>query len=81
MDLHGRPTLAGTLEFYDPRPFTEMVEVPGNPYGQRIIIRPQPGLLVLFPSWLYHFVHPTESDSPRISIAFNASWIATQPKP
>jgi uncharacterized protein (TIGR02466 family) len=75
----GKPALAGALEFYDPRPFTEMVDVPGTPYGQRIIIRPQPGLLVLFPSWLYHFVHPTESDSPRISIAFNASWIPTQP--
>jgi uncharacterized protein (TIGR02466 family) len=67
-------TLAGALEFYDPRPFTEMVSVPGNPYGQRIIVRPTPGLMVFFPSWLYHFVHPTDSDEPRISIAFNATW-------
>lgn len=66
--------LAGVLEFYDPRPFTEMVEVPGSPYGQRMLIRPTPGLLVMFPSWLYHFVHPMASDTPRISIAFNATW-------
>ena len=68
--------LAGVLEFYDPRPFTEMVDTPGSPYGQRMLIRPVPGLLVLFPSWLYHFVHPSTADSPRISIAFNAAWRA-----
>jgi uncharacterized protein (TIGR02466 family) len=67
-------SLAGVLEFYDPRTFTEMVDVPGSPYGQRMIIRPEPGLMVLFPSWLYHFVHPSDSDSPRVSIAFNAAW-------
>ncbi|MBU6172972.1 MAG: hypothetical protein KGQ60_04175, partial [Planctomycetes bacterium] len=67
-------SLAGTLELYDPRPFTEMVDVPGKPYGQRIVIRPEPGLLILFPGWLYHFVHPVDSDEPRISIAFNSIW-------
>ncbi len=70
-------SLAGALEFYDPRPFTEMVDTPGSPYGQRMLIRPVPGLLVLFPSWLYHFVHPSTADAPRISIAFNAAWRAT----
>lgn len=67
-------SLGGVLELYDPRPFTEMVEVPGSPYGQRVLIRPNPGLMVLFPSWLYHFVHPSASDSVRVSIAFNAAW-------
>jgi uncharacterized protein (TIGR02466 family) len=67
-------SLAGVLEFYDPRPFTEMVYAPGTPYGQRMLVRPVPGLMVLFPSWLYHFVHPCNSEEPRISIAFNASW-------
>lgn len=67
-------SLAGALELYDPRPFTEMVDVPGAPYGQRVIVRPEPGLLVVFPSWMYHFVHPSVADAPRISIAFNAQW-------
>jgi uncharacterized protein (TIGR02466 family) len=73
----GKPdptSLAGTLELYDPRPFTEMTDVPGTPYGQRLVIRPEAGLMVLFPGWLYHFVHPVASDEPRISIAFNATW-------
>jgi uncharacterized protein (TIGR02466 family) len=67
-------SLAGVLELYDPRPFTEMIFTPGTPYGQRMLVRPVPGLMVLFPSWLYHFVHPCDSDEPRISIAFNANW-------
>ncbi len=67
-------SMGGVLEFYDPRPFTEMVDVPGSPYGQRIHIRPIPGLMVLFPSWLYHFVHPCSTDKERVSIAFNAAW-------
>ncbi len=67
-------SLEGVLEFYDPRPFTEMIETPGNPYGQRMIIRPAQGLMLVFPSWLYHFVHPVVSDVVRASIAFNASW-------
>ncbi|QDV24973.1 2OG-Fe(II) oxygenase family protein [Aureliella helgolandensis] len=66
--------LGGALELYDPRPFTEMVETPGNPYGQRLLVRPAAGLLVVFPSWLYHFVHPNPSDTLRVSIAFNAAW-------
>ena len=68
-------SLGGVLEFYDPRQFTEMVDVPGSPYGQRMHIRPKPGLLVVFPGWLYHFVHPNVDDDVRVSIAFNASWL------
>ncbi len=67
-------SMGGVLELYDPRPFTEMVDVPGSPYGQRVLVRPVPGLMVLFPSWLYHFVHPSDIDTVRVSIAFNAAW-------
>ena len=34
-------------------------------------IRPEPGLMVLFPSYLAHMVFPEEGPDPRISIAFN----------
>lgn len=34
-------------------------------------IRPEPGLLVLFPSWLLHAVDPFRGDRPRVSVAFN----------
>lgn len=32
---------------------------------------PQPGLLILFPAWLEHYVAPLRSDTERVSIAFN----------
>lgn len=69
-------SLGGVLEFYDPRPFTEMVDAPFSPYGQRMIIRPVAGSMVLFPGWMYHAVHPNQTDDVRLSIAFNAAWVA-----
>jgi len=39
----------------------------------RFSINPAPGTLVIFPSWLTHWVLPNYSDSDRISIAFNVS--------
>ncbi|CAN5216836.1 hypothetical protein BH11PLA2_BH11PLA2_02690 [soil metagenome] len=67
-------SLSGVLELYDPRPFTEMTDAPGTPYGQRVLVRPQEGLMVIFPGFLYHFVHPLQQEGERISIAFNAAW-------
>lgn len=34
-------------------------------------IMPEPGMMVLFPSYVLHSVHPHNGDRPRISIAFN----------
>ena len=36
-----------------------------------VLIRPEPGLMVLFPSYLPHMVYPHRGGRPRISIAFN----------
>jgi len=36
-----------------------------------ILVRPQPGLMVLFPSYVPHTVFPHRGSRPRISIAFN----------
>ena len=66
----GQP-LSGLLELLDPRPFTEMVFTPGEPFGQKAIIRPRAGSMVIFPGWLYHFVNPYQGEGERISIAFN----------
>jgi uncharacterized protein (TIGR02466 family) len=35
-------------------------------------LTPESGLLIMFPSWLEHYVEPSNSDEDRISIAFNA---------
>ena len=63
--------LSGMLEFMDPRPFVEMVSTPGMPFGLPVRIQPEAGLMVIFPSWLYHHVHAYVGEDARIAIAFN----------
>jgi uncharacterized protein (TIGR02466 family) len=65
--------LSGVLEFLDPRAGAEAVTGPGDPYGAPFRVRPQAGLLVLFPSWLYHWVHPYTGQTPRVAVSFNAT--------
>jgi uncharacterized protein (TIGR02466 family) len=65
--------LSGILEFLDPRSGVDAVTAPGDPYGEPYRVRPQAGLLVLFPSWLFHWVHPYTGQTPRIAISFNAT--------
>jgi hypothetical protein len=65
--------LSGVLEFLDPRSGVEAVTAPGDPYGEPFRVRPEAGLLVIFPSWLYHWVHPYTGRTPRIAVSFNAA--------
>ena len=64
--------LSGVLEFLDPRAGVEAVTAPGDPYSEPFRVRPEAGLLVAFPSWLYHWVHPYTGQRPQIAISFNA---------
>jgi uncharacterized protein (TIGR02466 family) len=66
-------SLSGMLEFLDPRSGVEAVTAPGDPYGEPVRIRPESGLIVIFPSWLYHWVHPYTGHTPRIAVSFNAT--------
>ena len=63
---------SGVIEMQDPRGFTEMSGTPGNPFGRTLAVTPVDGILLVFPSWLYHWVNPYEGEGERISIAFNA---------
>ena len=44
-------------------------------YGlnMQVHITPEPGMLILFPSWLEHSVPTNQSDEERVSLAFNIS--------
>ena len=64
---------SGVLEFLDPRAGVEAVSAPGDPYGEPVRVYPESGLLVIFPSWLFHWVHPYAGESPRIAVSFNAA--------
>lgn len=61
----------GLLELRDPRPAAVHGRLPAFMFGRAITIRPQPGLLVVFPAWLEHWVHPFVGSGERISIAVN----------
>ena len=61
----------GRLELIDPRAGANLM-LAGSKLEERHLIDPTPGVMVLFPSWLQHFVHPFFGQGERISIAFNA---------
>jgi len=61
----------GILELRDPRPAAEFLQSPGPLSNGSLLIKPRAGLLLLFPAWLEHFVHPYHGGGQRISIAVN----------
>lgn len=73
------PILGGEFEMADPRGVGPAMSAPllairipgGQSVGASEMIRPVPGMLVLFQSWLSHDVRPNEGDQVRISIAIN----------
>ena len=75
------PSLGGEFEIADPRGVGPAMLAPtlairtpgGQSVGASEMVRPVPGTLVLFPSWLSHGVRPYEGDQVRISIALNLS--------
>ena len=67
----------GDIVFYDPRPapvHNHPISKSPNKLNATVnSIKPEPGLLVLFPSYLEHSVNPNQSDKKRIVISFNLS--------
>ena len=68
------PPGSGKIVFYDPRG-----KFP--PFDDTYDVYPEPGDLIIFPSWLPHLVSASRTtvDNPRVSIAFNieGSWYDT----
>lgn len=60
------------ISFFDPRPQANMNAIAGD--GQidpEHRITPTPGLLLLWPAFLHHLVHPNLAHETRISVSFN----------
>lgn len=51
--------------------FGQPLEDLGLDLPPRRIIRPQPGCLALFPSYMWHGTVPFTGDDPRLTIAFD----------
>ncbi|MEO9824539.1 MAG: TIGR02466 family protein [Paracoccaceae bacterium] len=66
---------SGMIEFVDAR--TDLPNwriLKAAPYRLKKKMRPEPGEIILFPSYLVHWVYPNETDGERVSIAFNATY-------
>lgn len=63
--------LAGALAFVDPRRSGRAL--PGLDAGATFHVRPRTGMLVIFPGWLQHYVHPYRGTRPRIAISCNVA--------
>jgi uncharacterized protein (TIGR02466 family) len=61
----------GKLELIDPRGGVGMIHIGPTLMQGRYLVDPLPGLMVMFPSWIKHWVHPFHGTGERISIAFN----------
>jgi tetratricopeptide (TPR) repeat protein len=64
--LRAGHTAEGTLSFGAPG----MLTLPSLP--AELSVRPEVGLLVLFPSYFWHGTLPFHSDEPRLTVAFDA---------
>lgn len=63
----------GRIELRDPRSAAAFAKIPGFTCGQPLLIRPEPGMMLVFPAWIEHGVHPFHGHGHRISIAFNVA--------
>ena len=69
----GANPFGGAIEFNVPHPTLNTSNLRVMPMlADRVRVVPEPGLALLFPGTLPHWVHPNDSDQDRISISFNA---------
>lgn len=62
----------GDISFFDPRPQANMSAIAGDPQiDPEHRVTPAPGMLLLWPSFVHHAVHPNFSEQARVSVSFN----------
>ncbi|NND91976.1 MAG: hypothetical protein HKN42_14040 [Granulosicoccus sp.] len=71
-DHHRSDLNPGEISFFDPRPQANMTAIAGDPQiDPEYRVQPEAGLILLWPSFLHHAVHPNFALEPRISVSFN----------
>ncbi len=73
------PKGSGALKLEDPRLPLMMAAPPKKakaaPEQQSFVyVKPEPGLILMWESWLRHEVCPNLAESERVSVSFNYSW-------
>jgi len=69
--------LSGKISFLDPRSNARIHGLDDALY-RPITLTPKPGMLLAFPGWLTHMVHPFVGEGERISIACNVQVVSIQ---
>ncbi|WP_275100097.1 2OG-Fe(II) oxygenase family protein [Sedimenticola hydrogenitrophicus] len=74
------PAGADSINFHDPRVQAAIIRPPVTELTaantDQVVVRVEPGTLLLFPAWLQHSVEANGSDAERISISFNMMFSA-----
>ena len=70
------PEGAGAIRFEDPRlPMLQaappLIDQPTEDQERFVYLPPEPGLVLMWESWLRHEVMPNRSEEPRLSVSFN----------
>jgi uncharacterized protein (TIGR02466 family) len=72
---------ADSINFHDPRAQTAVIRPPVlelTAYNtDRVVLALRTGTLIIFPAWLPHSVDANRSELPRISVSFNAMFVAS----
>jgi uncharacterized protein (TIGR02466 family) len=67
---------SGVFEFLDPRVNAASLSIEGATcFDPGVTVKPKDGLMIIFPSYLRHWVYPNEGESERVSIAFNIRYL------
>lgn len=69
---------SGLLEILDPREAANYVQIRHSVFDGREFVENIPGRMLLWPSWLKHWVHPHQGEGERISVAFNVNVIENE---
>ncbi|HEX2095731.1 MAG TPA: TIGR02466 family protein [Longimicrobiaceae bacterium] len=64
---------SGTICFYEPRPGGSMLHTRYLGFAEDFEVEPEPGMVLVFPAFLGHSVHPFTGAGRRITVAFNAT--------
>lgn len=62
---------SGRIKFEDRSGVAKEIVNNPDPFEREVAIKPQAGLMIVFPVTLFHYVEPYLGEGPRISIAFN----------
>tara|TARA_Y100000361_G_C11156350_1_gene344379 strand:- start:932 stop:1591 length:660 start_codon:yes stop_codon:yes gene_type:complete len=69
------PLYEENLGYLDLATYSSAKNVSHNPWLDNVAkFKPEEGLMVIFPSWLLHYVEPNLCDEDRIAISFNISF-------